>query len=163
MTRGAWGLLILFVSAGAIAGERLDDSASPRARVPAVSALTDEGRPLADSRNPTRVQLRFGRIDYRLATARHVGRAARIFYVVPPLIAGLRSPAGMRVEWRGLGAFQSGTARPGERQQVWAGTVPGPWMNESIELTVDLDLRELQLGRDGQFGFEGYFEIEVQP
>jgi len=155
--------LAALLGTGATAAERLDDSASPRSRVQAVSALTDEGRPLAESRNPTRVQIRFGRIDYRLATARHAGRPGRIYYVVPALIAGLRSPAGMRVEWRGLGAFQGGTARPGDRTLVWAGIVPGPWMNESIDLTVDVDLRELQLGRDGQFGFEGYFEIEVQP
>ncbi len=156
----AW---LLATAACLAAAERLDDSASPRSRVAARSVLTDEGRPLADSRQPKRLIVDFGRVDYRLATARYVGRQARIYYVVPAFVPGLRSPAGLRVDWRGHGQFAGGSARPGERQLVWSGVVAGPWMNESIDLSYQVELRELQLGRDGQFGFESYFEIEVQP
>lgn len=145
----------------ASAAERLDDSASPRATVPARVVLTDEGRPLADSRNPTRAIVQFGRIDYKLATARYAGRTARIYFVVPPFIEGLRSPAGLRVEWTGLGQFASGSARPGERQLVWTGVVPGPWLAEAIDLRFQVELRDLLLPRDGRFGFECFFEIEV--
>jgi hypothetical protein len=155
--------LALAAAAQAGAAERLDDSASPRSRVQARVVLTDEGRTLADSRNPTRALVQFGRVDYKLATARYVGRQARIYYVVPPLIAGLRSPAGLRVEWRGHGQLASGTARPGERKLVWTGVVTGPWMTEALDLSFEVELRELQLGRDSQFGFESYFEIEVNP
>lgn len=145
------------------AAERLDDSASPRSRVAAQVVMTDEGRPLADSRAPTRAIVRFGRVEYKLATARYVGKQARIYYVVPALIPGLRSPAGLLVEWRTLGAFAGGTARPGERSLVWSGVVAQPWMQEALDLSFQVELRQLQLGRDGQLGFESYFEIEVSP
>lgn len=154
----------LLAAAGtARSAERLDDSASLRSRVPARVVLSDEGRPLIASRNPTRAHVQIGRVDYRLATTRYAGRQARIYFVVPPIIDGLRSPAGLRVEWRGNGNFSSGSARPGERQLVWSGTVPGPWMNEAIDLTFEVDLSELQMQADTRFGFEPFFEIEVSP
>jgi hypothetical protein len=131
--------------------------------VPARVVLSEEGRPLLESRNPTRATIQFGRVDYKLATARYAGRQARIYYVVPAQVTGLRSPAGLRVEWRGSGLFANGAARPGDRQLVWTGVVPGAWMTESLELTFQVELRELQLQRDGQFGLESYFEIEVMP
>ena len=153
----------LAAGAAVQAAERLDDSASPRSRVQARVVLSDEGRPLADSQRPTFAQVTFGRVDYKLSTGRYVGRQARIYYVVPAFIAGLRSPAGLLVEWRGSGLFASGRARPGERSLVWSGVVPGPWMSEGLDLAFRVDLRELQLQRDGRFGFESYFEIEVSP
>lgn len=145
----------------AAAAERLDDSASPRPTVQARVVVSDEGRPLAESRNPTRATVQFGRIDYKLATARHAGRNARIYFVVPAFVEGLRSPAGLRVEWTGLGQFASGSARPGERQLVWTGVVPGPWMMQALDLRFQVELRDLRLPRDGRFGIECFFEIEV--
>lgn len=147
----------------ALGFERLDDSASPRARVQPRSVLSDEGRPLAESRQPTRAIVQVGRIDYKLATTRYAGRRARIYYALPAAIPGLRSPAGLRVEWRGDGLFADGNARPGERRLVWTGVVPGAWMTGALDLSYQVELRELQLQRDGQFGFEPYFEIEVLP
>ncbi len=153
----------LLVSRPAFAAERLDDSASPRSRVQSQTVMSDEGRPLADSLNPTRANVNFGRISYKLATAPYVGKQARIYFAIPGLIQGLRSPAGLRVQWRGSQQFASGTARPGERQLVWTGRVTTPWITEDIELSYEVDLRELALPRDGSFGFESYFEIEVFP
>lgn len=153
----------LLLSRPVFAAERLDDSASPRSRVQAQTVMSDEGRPLADSLNPTRANVNFGRISYKLATAPYVGKQARIYFVIPGLIQGLRSPAGLRVQWRGSQQFASGTARPGERQLVWTGLVNTPWISEDIELSYEVDLRELELPRDGSFGFESYFEIEVFP
>ena len=95
--------------------------------------------------------------------APYIGKQARIYYVVPAHIKGLRSPVGMQAEWRSYGAFASGVARPGERQLVWTGLVREAWMAPSLELTVNVDLRELQLPRNGQFEFESYFEIEAFP
>ena len=156
--------VMAFAAAGAAsAAERLDDSASPRSRVPARVVLTDEGRSLIASRNPTRAIVQMGRVDFRLATARYVGKQARIYFVMPPIVTGLRSPSAMRVDWRGNGTFANGSARPGERQLVWTGTVAGPWMNEGLDLSFEVDLRQLQLQADGQFGFEPFFEIEVFP
>ncbi len=153
--------LLTGLAIAASAAERLDDSASPRGTVAARVVLTDEGRPLAESRNPTRAIVQFGRIDYKLATARYAGRTARIYFVVPPFVEGLRSPSGLRVEWTGLGQFASGSARPGERQLVWTGVVPGPWLAEALDLRFQVELRELLLPRDGRFGLECFFQIEV--
>lgn len=164
MTRGLCAMAAaLLLAATCHAADRLDDSASPRSRVPARVVLSDEGRPLETSRNPTRATIQFGRVDYKLATAAYAGRRARIYFVVPAVIPGLRSPSGLRVDWRGTGQFAAGTARPGERQMVWSGVVPGPWMTEGLDLSCEVDLRELRLPRSGQFGFESYFEIEVLP
>lgn len=156
-------LLGLLAGVSAHAADRLDDSASPRSRVQAQVALSNEGRPVADSVNPTTALVRFGRVEYKLATARYVGKQARIYYVVPALINGLRSPAALRVDWRGNGIFSNGTARPGERRMVWAGIVREPWMSEGLDLSFQVDLREINLPNDGSFGFESYFEIEVTP
>ncbi len=107
--------------------------------------------------------LKFGAVDYRLATARFVGRRARIYYVVPAFVPGLLSPDGLRVEWRSLGKFMSGTARPGERVPVWTGTVGAPWIDESFDLTMHLDLRQFRPRSNTPFALESYFEIETLP
>ncbi|HEX7867458.1 MAG TPA: hypothetical protein VF555_21040 [Variovorax sp.] len=135
---------------------RLDDSASPRAQVRSdfSNAMGMDGNMLV---------LPLGRIEYRLSMAPHVGRRARIFYVIPPNVAGLRSPAGMQVQWRGNGAFASGSGRPGDRVQVWNGVVQAPWMNETFELTLRIDPRELRMPAGSALSFESFFEIETLP
>lgn len=135
---------------------RLDDSASPRAQVRGdfSSAQGMDGNLLV---------LPFGRVEYRLATSPYVGRRARIFYVIPPAIAGLRSPVGLRVDWRGSGAFASGSGRPGDRVQVWNGVVQTPWMNETFDLTLRVDPRELRMPSGSALSFESTFEIETLP
>jgi hypothetical protein len=135
---------------------RLDDSTSPRAQV------RNDFRN-AQSMDGNIVVLPFGRIEYRLATAPYAGRRARIFYVIPSAIAGLRSPAGLEVQWRGNGAFASGTGRPGDRVQVWNGIVQTPWINETFELTLRIDPRELRLPSGAALSFESIFEIETLP
>lgn len=142
---------------------RLDDSASPRSQVQPQLVLSDEGRPLTDSFNARTAIVKYGRVDYKLATAPFIGKQARIYYVVPAVISGLRSPTGLRVDWRGNGLFANGSAYAGERRLVWSGVVREPWMSEGLELALQLDLREFQLPRNGQIGFESYFEIEALP
>lgn len=141
--------------------QRLDDAASPRPRVAAAVVLDEAGRPLEASPFAQRAQMRFGRVEYRLATAAYVGRQVRISYVVPALIQGLRSPQGLRVEWQGLAPLASGSARPGERVPVWSGQVTGPWTHFALDLTAHVDLRELALRNHQPFAFECYFDIEV--
>ena len=141
--------------AGAVVA-RLDDSTSPRAQVGVDSRN-------AQSVDGNTVLLPFGRVEYRLATAPYVGRRARIFYVIPPAIVGLRSPAGLQVQWRGNGAFASGAGRAGDRVQVWNGTVQAPWMTETFDLTLRIDPRELRLPSGGSLRFESTFEIETLP
>lgn len=146
--------------------ERLDDSASPRSQVTAPPMLSEQGQPLdryIAGPAPTVGIVKFGRVEYKLATARFVGKQARIFYVIPPAIVGLRSPAGMRVEWRGSGLFADGVARPGQRTLVWSGPVRDTFMSEGLDLTLRIDLRELQLRPGAGLAFESFFEIEVSP
>lgn len=143
--------------------ERLDDSASPRSRVESQTVLGDQGRLITGPTQPTMITLKFGRINYKLATAKFMGKQARIYYVVPPAIAGLRSPAGLKVEWRGNGIFSNGQARPGERNLVWTGTIRDAWMVEGLDVSMLVDLREIRLPPGATFGFESYFEIETLP
>lgn len=148
-------LLGLALPAGA-AVARLDDSTSPRAQV---NADFRNAQPI----DGTSFNLPFGRIEYRLATAPYVGRRARIFYVIPAGVPGLRSPAGLQVQWRGNGAFASGSGRPGDRVPVWSGTVATAWMTETFELTLRIDPRELRLPSGASLSFESIFEIETLP
>ena len=143
------------------AAERLDDTASPRSHIEPLVVMGNDGRPLAQSMNATAAIVQLGRVEYRLATARYLDKEARIYYAVPALIEGLRSPAALRVEWRGDGVFGNGTARAGERQLVWTGIVREPWMSTVLELAFNVDLNQMQFPRNGVFGFEPYFEIEV--
>lgn len=135
---------------------RLDDSASPQAQV-----RSDFNR--ARAIGERLVELPMGRIEYRLATAPHLGRAARIFYVIPAMVTGLRSPSGMQVQWRGNGVFAAGAGRPGDRIQVWNGVVRTPWMVETLDLTLHIDPRELRMPQGSALSFESFFEIETLP
>lgn len=143
--------------------ERIDDSASPRSRVASQTNLGDQGRLIANNPAASTASLKFGRVNYKLSMAKYVGKQARIYYVVPLGIVGLLSPAGLKVEWRGNGVFSNGQARPGERSLVWTGTVHEAWMSEGLDLTVQVDLRDIRLPPGASFGFESYFEIETLP
>lgn len=150
-------LLSIAASCPALADvARLDDSASPRAQV-----RSDFARAKVIGERLLEVPL--GLIEYRLATGPHVGRRARIFYVIPAMVPGLRSPVGMQVQWRGHGIFAGGSGRPGDRVQVWNGVVRAPWMSEIFELTVLVDPSELRLPKGSALSFESYFEIETLP
>jgi hypothetical protein len=146
--------------------ERLDDSASPRSQVTSPPMVSEQGYPL-DQFQPGPQSLvgvvKFGRVDYKLATGKFVGKMARIYYVIPAVISGLRSPAGLQVEWRGNGLFANGTARPGERKLVWTGRVQDAFMSEGLDLTMKIDLRELQTRAGQGLAFESFFDIELLP
>lgn len=150
--------------AAAAVTARLDDSLSPRPQVVAPQVLSEHGRPLDDMLGDAVAQYgisRFGHVEYRLATAPYVGKRARIFYVVPAVVSGLRSPAGLRMTWRGSGQFADGTARGGERRQVWSGVIREAVMRETMDLTMEVKLSELMVGARGGLSVESYFEIEV--
>lgn len=145
--------------------ERLDDSASPRAVVTSPPMLSEFGQPLSAAVRGPQPQygiVKFGRIDYKLATARYIGKPARVFFVVPASIPGLRTPMGLRVDWVGNGVFASGSARPGERTLVWTGTVREAFINEGLTMTMQVELNQLLRASSG-LAFESYFEIEVSP
>ena len=136
--------------------ERLDDSSSPRSQVSAPlqwTAGTGDAS-LATART---------RIEYRLATARYAGKSARIYFVIPALVPGVVNPSALQLEWRGQGLFGQGRARLGERVLVWTGTVPGPWLTDTLDLTLQLDPSGIRLLSGMPLRFEPYFEIEVLP
>jgi hypothetical protein len=137
------------------AAERLDDSMSPRSSVE--PTLTTTNGSVLDGAAPTEAALQFGWVEYRLNTAKYVGKNARIYYVVPAAIGNLRSSSGLRVEWRGRNTFKSGSARAGERILVWSGVVATPRMEDALDLKMGLALSEMQ----GPIRFESYFEIEM--
>jgi hypothetical protein len=143
---------------------RLDDSASPRGRVTSSPMMSEQGLPLdqnALAPATTVGVVKFSRIEYKLATAKFVGKQARIYYVIPPFISGLRKPSGLRVDWRGGNVFANGSAQPGERFLVWTGVVSNAYMIDGLDLTMRIDLRELQTRKGVGLAFESYFEIEV--
>lgn len=146
----------LFTIAAVAQTARLDDSTSPH-------ALVNADFRQAQMLDAQTISLPFGRVEYRLSSAQYVGRQARIYYVIPLAIQGLRSPSGLQVQWRSSGRFQSGAGRPGDRVQVWNGVVRAPWITETFDLTLRIDQRQLQMGPGGRLGFESYFEIEIQP
>jgi len=78
-------------------------------------------------------------------------------------VPGLRSPAGLQVSWRTNGLFAAGSGRPGDRVPVWSGQVRDAWLNEALDLTWQVDVREVRLSRGMPLGFEAYFEIETLP
>ena len=162
-----WWMAVVLMLFGcdASARERLDDSASPRAVVQSPRVVSEYGYPLGRHvpgvPAPQRALVDFGRVEYRLATGPYLGRHARIYFVIPPLVLGLRSPQGLQVTWRSEGNFAAGTGRPGDRVLVWSGVVREPFMHEAISLRMEYSLRELlpQAGRG--ISVECYFEIEV--
>jgi hypothetical protein len=146
---------LFFTTFGHAAAERLDDSMSPRSSVEPTVTTTNGS--VIDGAMPTEAALQFGWVEYRLNTAKYVGKSARIYYVVPAAIGNLRSPSGLRVEWRGRNTFASGSARAGQRVLLWSGVVTAPGMEDALELKMGLALSEMQ----GPIRFESYFEIEV--
>ncbi len=128
--------------------------------------LSEQGLPLDQNplaQAPTVGIVKFSRIEYKLATAKYAGKLARIYYVIPPFITGLLKPSGLRVMWQGGNVFASGSAQPGERFLVWTGTVPSAQMGDGLDLTMRINLADLQTRAGVGLSFESYFEIETMP
>lgn len=144
--------------------ERLNDSSSPRNRVDSSPMFNEQGVPINQNvlePLPTVGIVKFNRVEYKLATAKYAGKQARIYYVIPQFIQGLRKPTGLRVDWRGGNIFASGSARPGERFLVWSGIISNTYMSDALDLTMRIDLQEMQTRPGAGLSFESYFEIEV--
>jgi len=146
--------------------ERLDDSGSRQYAVSPQRTVLTPANGLGDSfstAQATGATLSFGRINYRLATAKYVGKRARIYLVIPQATNVVSTPAALKLEWRGTRAFASGAGHPGDRVLVWQGVVAGFWLDEDVELTMHIDLRHLHSSARATAGIESYFEIEVTP
>lgn len=146
--------------------ERLDDSASRQYSVSPQRTVLTPANALGDSfgaAQATSATLSFGRINYRLATAKYVGKRARIYLVIPQASSIVTTPAALKLEWRGARVFSNGAGHPGERVLVWQGVITGSWLDEDIDLTMHIDLRHLQTSARAAAGIESYFEIEASP
>ncbi len=138
---------------------RLDDTASPRSRID-VKPRWAHAEEVGD--NPERLNAMLAQVpnlEVRLNTAKYVGKTARIWLVVPDFVPGLRSPNGMRVEWRTRGTLFGGSALPGTRTVVYDGVVRQALVTDFLDLTLHLDARFLERG----LRFEPTFEIDVAP
>lgn len=159
-----WTLLFFFFAANTYAQPvRLDDSASPRATVEARTVTTETGMPLATSSSAQFVISDFGLVQYRLSTAAYKGMSAKIYYVIPLVVEGLKSPQALTVTWKGNGLFADGEGHAGDRKLVWSGTIADDWMEEGFNLSMQVELEQLKLPEGKGFGFESYFEIETSP
>ncbi len=95
-------------------------------------------------------------VEYRLDLARHVGRQARVMYVIP-LDAGLTAPQGLLVRWKTQGLLRSGEARAGDRFPVFEGRIARAMFEEVFDVQLEVDSRFFT----GRLRFEPYFEIET--
>lgn len=137
---------------------QLDDSTSPRSRVPARFAVDETGQPLSRSLEPDHAILRFGTVPYRLDLRAHQGRTARLYFVRPPE-AG--PPTGTRLNWASDNGNLRGSLLSGERALIWSGKVTQDWMTLSLQLDLDLDLHQWPgMGRAQSANQITYFELE---
>ncbi|APV48428.1 hypothetical protein BWI17_01235 [Betaproteobacteria bacterium GR16-43] len=157
MRRAAF-VAMLFAALACEAGVRLDDSASPRSRVDVQSRWLHSEEGLTPERMNAMVA-DITNLEFRLDTSRYVGKRARIYLVVPAFIQGLRSPDGLRVEWRPRGTFLAGSALPGQRTLVYDGPIQRASLHEAFDVSLYLDARYLDRG----LRFDPTFEIDVAP
>jgi hypothetical protein len=152
-------LLIIVASQGALSGEKLDDAGSPRSRVDTTVRWLHTNEGLTTPELINAMVATVPNLEFRLDTSRYVGKKARIYLVVPDFMPGLRSPSGLRVEWKTRGAFLAGSALPGTRALVYDGTIKLPSMHEALDLSIYLDARYFERG----LRVEPRFEIDVLP
>ncbi len=135
---------------------RLDDSASPRARVDVTPRWVNADE-AAGPEQLNAMVADVANLEVRLNTSKFVGRSARVFLVLPEFVPGLRSPSGMRAEWRSRGVFRPGSALPGARTLVYDGPITQPYLADILDITLFLDARHLERG----LRIEPYFELEL--
>jgi hypothetical protein len=151
--------LLATLALPAPAATRLDDSASPRARIDITPRWQfDDGELAGTSRLHAMVAEAKG-VEIRLNTSAYVGKRGRIYLVLPEFISGLRSPDAMRVEWRSRGLFQPGTLLPGARALLYDGPISKPQTGDTLDFTIQFDSRYMA----GGLRFDPVFEIDVLP
>lgn len=77
-------------------------------------------------------------VNVRLDTRKWVGKQGRIFMVMPVEGAGP-----LRAEWETLGRLQAGRLAPGERALVFSGSIPSPWLEDTMRLQLVADSRTM--------------------
>lgn len=150
--------LALFAFPPAVPAAHLDDSASPRQRIEVKPRWQFEGEDALSPERIGRMVVDVPNVEIRLNTTTWQGKPARIYLTLPALVPGVKSPEGMRVEWRTRQQMQSGSIVPGGRVLVFDGTVERAQTVEFFDFTIHLDTRFTQRG----IRFEPKFEIEAR-
>lgn len=159
MTRPALLLVVLLAATATAFAARLDDSASPRQRFDLTPRWLHDGDAAGSSDRLNAMVAEVTNVEVRLNTAPHVGTRARIYLVLPPIVTGMRSASGMRVEWRTRGHFLAGSALPGDRTLLYDGPISRPLESEIFDFVIYLDARHM----GGGLRFDPTFEIDVSP
>lgn len=120
---------------------RVDDSASI---VEAHNVTLKWGRPGAGTRLQGTVT-----VHARLDVSPWQGRIARIYLTLPPSAA---PPVDAR--WTTRGRLLPGTLQPGGRTLVHAGPILSPTLEDTLELELHADSRELERPEQLAFAFE---------
>jgi hypothetical protein len=158
MMRAARILVALLCAAPAFA-VKLDESLSPRQRVDVQMQWTYD---IPRNRRLTLTEMsalnaRIRAHEIRLNTAPYVGRTVQIFLGLPIQIQGLKSPAGMRLEWQTRGPFSAGSTQPGSRSLIYQGPVTAAVMSDLFDFTLHIDAQSL----NGRLQFDPQFELEI--
>ena len=111
-------------AAGAPSAQRLDDSLSHT--VPPNVQL--QWRPLPPSAGAALSMEGWVRVNVRIDTAPVAGRPGRVYMVLPP------EQRGLELVWTSQGRLLPGRLTPGQRALVYAGTLPGPALEDQIHV-----------------------------
>lgn len=136
------------IAPAAAATYRVDDSASiPRETTALVgwrSAVPSRGGDDA-------LQGTIG-VALRLDVGAWHSRPGRIYLVLPE-----QTTPGVRLAWRTQGRLLPGRATPGQRVLVFEGAIATPYLEDRLELDIEVSGRELRATQPLNF----HFEIEV--
>ncbi len=139
---------------------RLDDAASPRARVEVTPTWLETDADEASDDEVNTLVASVPNVEYRLNTATFLNKNARIYLVLPQSVAGLSSAGGVRAQWRSKSnAFLSGSVLLGARALVFTGKVTGALTTVIFDYTITIDSRAMMRPLE----FRPYFEIDITP
>ena len=124
---------------------RLDDSASQV--IPPNATWQWESRSLRSGINTLHMNIR---VNVRIDTRAYAGRQGNIYMALPP-----DGSSTVRAEWFTHGRLLPGRLASGERVVVYSGVIPGPYLDDTIQVHLTTDARQLAEDvRRIQFNFE---------
>lgn len=158
-----WFLVVLILSAAMAlpenghAGELLDDSKSPKKQYstqfkwvhPSHLGSMDEDEYLLLEGTQSNVEVWLDTTDY-------MGQRARIYLGLPRQIQGFNSTEHFILRWKTNRIFSSGEVRPGNRAQIYDGSIDADLMIEMFTFTLRIKANYLT----GKIRYAPIFEIE---
>jgi hypothetical protein len=96
-------------------------------------------------------------VDVRLDTRAYAGRTVQIYLGLPPLVAGIDSPADLMLRWQASGEFLSGAVRPGQSVMIFEGVL----QQQVTTFLMDFELLLENSPVNDVFSVEPFYEIEV--